>query len=355
MIFCTLFDSNYLDKGIVLINSLNAVCENVRMYVLALDDICYEILNKLNLKNVVVIKRTQFVEIEDLVSIQNDRSAAEFCWTCTSHLIDYVIRYCNEKSCTYVDADCYFYKDPQILLLEMKDKSVQIVEHRFTNSIEDKISKKESGTYCVEFNTFTDAADSLELLDWWKSRCKESCSNSSEDSNVFGDQMYLENWGSKHFVSVLKNLGGGVAPWNIAQYKFVEMRDNSFVLQEKKTKREFELIFYHFHNLSYLDENSVSISVYQRAWGIDDRLVNEIYLPYLKKLKTVKEFLQKEYGLSILIKRHPAFINKEKKKSKTLVERLSNKKLKDIFITIYLYTNAKLKNWFVKGKDIISF
>lgn len=352
MIFCTLFDSNYLDKGIVLIKSLEDVCNDFKIYVLALDGTCFSILNDIkkdNRDNIHIINIDDFVAYEDLKSEQHNRPRAEFCWTCTPHLIDYVIRKFNEETCTYIDADMFFYMDPQLLIDEMEDKSVQIVEHRFTNSIEDKISRQESGTFCVEFNTFTSREDSMELLRWWKRECKKSCSNSGEDSTIFGDQMYLETWGTKSFVSILRNLGGGVAPWNIGQYRLISTNDNKIVLQRKKTKEKFELIFYHFHNLTYLDKNHVDISIYQRAWGIDDKLVTQIYVPYLLKLQETKQWLLEYYGLNIYIHKHPAF---ETKKIRSDEPKTQQKR--HLFTAIYLIINSGLRKVFQAKKNIIS-
>ena len=46
MIFCTLFNSGYLDKGLVLLQSLHEVSDDFRLYVVAFDDECYSILSQ---------------------------------------------------------------------------------------------------------------------------------------------------------------------------------------------------------------------------------------------------------------------------------------------------------------------
>ena len=58
--FCTLFDSNYLDKGLVLYDSMKTVMEEFKLYVLAMDDKCCDILKQLNLSNTVVISLQEF-------------------------------------------------------------------------------------------------------------------------------------------------------------------------------------------------------------------------------------------------------------------------------------------------------
>ena len=87
--FCTLFDSNYLDKGLVLYDSMKSVMESFKLYILAMDDRCEEILNDLALEHAVVISLNEF-EDEEMLEIKAKRSRAEYCWTCTASLIDYV-------------------------------------------------------------------------------------------------------------------------------------------------------------------------------------------------------------------------------------------------------------------------
>ena len=49
--FCTLFDSNYLDKGLVLYESMANVMENFKLYILAMDEKCEDILKDMNLSH----------------------------------------------------------------------------------------------------------------------------------------------------------------------------------------------------------------------------------------------------------------------------------------------------------------
>ena len=132
---CTLFDHNYLDKGLVLYDSLMACCENFVLYVLAMSDRCYEILCDLKLSHIVPIRLSDF-EDEDLLQIKPTRGVGEYCWTCSSSLILYVLRTYKPEYCTYVDADIYFYSDPRVVIDEMYNKgaSVQIIGHRFASN-----------------------------------------------------------------------------------------------------------------------------------------------------------------------------------------------------------------------------
>ena len=88
-VFCTLFDSNYLDKGLALYWSMRKHIADFKLYIFAFDDKCYEVLSDLNLENVIVIPVGDIMTAE-LQKLQTERTRAEFCWTCTPVVIEYV-------------------------------------------------------------------------------------------------------------------------------------------------------------------------------------------------------------------------------------------------------------------------
>ena len=54
-IFCTLFDSNYLDKGLVLYDSMCKYIGDFKLYVFAFDQKCYDIIKAEDKDNLVPI------------------------------------------------------------------------------------------------------------------------------------------------------------------------------------------------------------------------------------------------------------------------------------------------------------
>ena len=131
---CTLFNSLYLDKGLVLYGSLKECAKDFELYVLCMDEKCFEVLTDIGegcLKPVLLCE----VENEQMLEAKSNRPFAEYCWTCSSRLIQYVLDTFNPECCTYVDADMFFYQDPQLLVDEMlcAGKSVMMVPHRFTD------------------------------------------------------------------------------------------------------------------------------------------------------------------------------------------------------------------------------
>jgi hypothetical protein len=110
--FCTLFDSNYLARGIALYRSLEKNCPSFHLYVFAFDDNCYEYLKKQQFSSLTPISLQEF-EDEELLKIKPGRSAAEYCWTCTPSTIRYCIQRFKLDACTYLDADMIFYSTPK--------------------------------------------------------------------------------------------------------------------------------------------------------------------------------------------------------------------------------------------------
>lgn len=318
MVFCTLFDSNYLDKGIVMYRSLMSVRCDFKMYVLAMDEKCKEVLDAYRGSKLVTISVDDFVEEMGLSELRKNRSRGEFCWTCTSYLIDYVLTRFNEPICTYVDSDLRFYSNPQCLIDEMGERTVQIVEHRYNPTMLGKLGKANSGAYCVEFNTFKNTVDALQLLHWWKERCFESCTITADKKGVWGDQGYLEEWGDKKNVSVLSHLGAGMAPWNVVQYRLIS-EENGIIAEEKKSGKQFPVVFYHYHNINYYNAHKVCISVHE-PWLEDRKLIDALYLSYLREIDDVKNELKDKFGIYPLLHSHPGMENKALRKKRNIKE-----------------------------------
>lgn len=292
---CTIFDSNYLDKGLTLYRSLENTCSNFILYIFAFDDMAYKVLSEMGLDNVELIRLEQF-ETQELLAVKGSRSRGEYCWTCTPVIIGYVMDHYGVECCTYIDADLFFYQSPQILLKEFYEsgKSVGLVEHRFPHTRHGKERELRNGKYCVQFNTFVNDEKGKELLEIWRLQCLQDCS-----LEQCGDQRYLTDWGEKYEqVYEYQHLGGGVAPWNLANYRIRGAGRNLCVLYKGK---KYEMIFYHFQNIQYSDDNKVKINVAAVPDGglISRQAIRKIYYPYLYQIELVRDELGEKYHLKI--------------------------------------------------------
>lgn len=261
--YCTLFNANYLTRGIAMIKSLSAHTQDIHIYVLCFDDESLKHITALKLSFVTPIALYDF-ENEELLAIKSTRSLGEYCWSCTPAIIEYCIKTFNLPFCTYIDADVYFFENPNVIIDEMRENSILLTKHNYTPIYNQEAT---SGIYCVQFMCFKATQDGLEALTWWKQRCLEWCFARFEDGK-FGDQKYLDDWTERFCgVYVPSNPRYALAPWNIQQ--FFHLRP----------------IFYHFHALSFIGENKVDLGNYK----LPQATLEQIYTPYIKELISLRE------------------------------------------------------------------
>jgi len=274
--FCTLFDSNYLLKGVAMLRTLKEHCPQAHVHVLCMDERTQTLLEALGMTHV---SRIPLADVEDeaLLAAKKDRSVAEYCWTLSPCLPWYVLQqYPDIDFITYVDADLLFYSSVQPLFYEIGDASVAIIEHRFTPRLK---HLEVNGRFCVEWVSFRRDEEGMACLSRWRDQCIEWCYYRLEDGRL-GDQKYLDEWPQRYEnLHILRHLGAGVAPWNYAQYRFGQD------IQSQITVDDEPLIFYHFHQFQLLDNGSFDrLSPFYTA---ECKEPEEIYGTYEAVLKSV--------------------------------------------------------------------
>ena len=281
--FVTLFDKNYMSRGIVLYNSLKEHCkQDFTFYVLAMDEVTEKYLKSLNNVNLFVITVDDMKKMYPvLIKLEKERTRGEFSWTLSSFSIQYCLRQFSLDSCTYVDSDICFYNDPQILLDEMGDKSVLITEHNYTPEYDQSAT---SGKFCVQFMNFKNNEDGNRVLEYWRSKCEEWCYNRMEDGK-FGDQKYLDDWESRFegIVYNCRNLGCGVAPWNVQKYD-VSVENEMIYVTERITKLKHPVVFFHYHALAEVGNRKWCLSHYR----LTEPEKKYLFRPYIKKIYIVE-------------------------------------------------------------------
>lgn len=260
--FVTLFDKNYLSRGLALLQSLKKHCkESFTLYILAMDEKVRDYFDTRENDNVVCFTVDDMIAYYPvLAKIKEERTRGEFCWTLSSFSIQYTIKYYNLDACTYLDSDLCFWSDPKLLLDEMGNASVFITEHNYSSDCD---TAPLTGKYCVQFMCFKNNDDGNKVLEWWRNKCEEWCFNRMEDGK-FGDQKYLDDWESRFegIVYNCKNIGCGLAPWNCQKFNVVN--DNKILyVEDKISKVKRKMIFYHFHNLHKLKNDRWSLSNYK--------------------------------------------------------------------------------------------
>lgn len=282
--YCTLFNSFYLLRGSTMISSLLENDKNAHIYVLCMDENVKVAIEKMFTERVTAIALA-VLENQTLLDIKPSRTLGEYCWTLTPWIIKYCIENYQLTSCTYVDADLFFFSNPELLFPENVDKSVFLTPHNYHPKYDQSST---SGIFCVQFIKFKKDEKGLRALNWWADRCIEWCYNRIEDGK-FGDQKYLDDWPSRFDgVYVQENLKATLAPWNSEKYE-VSPADNGIVVSDIENQKKTKLIFYHFHEIKL----SNGFLTYSSDYTIQSGLIDVVFEIYFKQLRYSADLLYK--------------------------------------------------------------
>jgi FkbM family methyltransferase len=275
--YCTYFDRNYLPKALAMIESLvrSDNCQ-VKIFAVCMDEITRIALNRINMPNVVPIP---LHAIEDgdtaLLKTKQERTTIEYYWTTTPTIILRIMeKYPEIDILTYLDADLFFFSDPQKIFDELGNGDVLIHEHRYSPAL--AYLERDNGRFNVGLLSFRNNQNGLNVLRWWRERCLEWCYWRSEDGKM-GDQMYLNDWPVRFMnVVILQVVGAGVAPWNHDGYQIDEDSYGNIFAENQP------LIFYHFHSFSFLGE--AYFSPHHSHYGVNIEALRRCFLVYHKTM-----------------------------------------------------------------------
>jgi hypothetical protein len=274
--FCTHFDINYTPHGRSLAQSLFIIRPNSELITFCMDDESYRNLTENTPANV---RPIHFSKLEaafpGLQSAKNNRSIIEYFYTCSPAICNYVLSNLEGiNEVTYLDADLYFFSNPDPIFAELGNYSVGIIEHKFSFFTK---RNKVYGKFNVGWITFRNDINGMACLNSWTNNCIEWCYQRLEGEK-YADQKYLDYW-QRDFVGiyVIKNIGANLAIWNISNYR-ISLKNNRVYVNEN------ELIFYHFANFKQIGFNIFKTDlsrVFVRCTGV---IKNNIYLPYIQTI-----------------------------------------------------------------------
>jgi len=274
--YVTVFDGVFLPQGIALHRSLQRHAGEYTLWVMCVDIVAYDVLQKLSLPNVRLIG-IKDIETDELREAKQQRTTAEYCWTLTPQSVLAVIdRDPAILRVTYVDADFSLLRSPAPIFDEFDSsgKQVLITDHAYAPDYD---QTHMSGRYCVQFVTFCRGRGE-EVLNWWADQCLEWCFARFEDGK-FGDQKYLDDWPERFadLVHVLQKNDLILTPWNAIRFPYGPA------------------VAYHFHNLRLLSRRRVMLI---RGYDVPKATQVAVYQPYLQDLSDAVAKMEKIGHLS---------------------------------------------------------
>lgn len=246
--FCTYFDHNYLIYGMTLFDSLVKSGIDFKLFVLTLSDECYTRLENAD-KRIIPVKLKELEQYDpELSECQFNRSRTEYIFTLSPCLPLFLFEKFPEIDLlTYLDSDLFFLDSPEVLYNELGEKSLYIIEHRFTEEYQHRAA--ENGRFNMAFQIYRKNETGLACLEKWRKQCIKWCYDRVEDGK-FADQKYLDSWPEdfKDEVVVSAHYGANVAPWNINNY-LVGKSENKFTVDGKN------IIFVHYQGFKLISKN----------------------------------------------------------------------------------------------------
>lgn len=291
--YYTYFDSNYLTKGLGMIASLQSHDPNAYVFVACMDQAVDNFFrNEIeSCEMVVQFKRDRIrpISIDEItradskfIATRATRSQVEWYFTATSCIANFLINLVPQGDrLTYLDADLFFYSNPQVLLREARDSAVQVIPHRFSNRWK---GLDIYGIYNVGWISFENSDEGRKVISSYREKCLDWCYDRIEDGK-FADQKYLDTWPADFDrVCISGYRGANVGWWNIGEarasslgnFKFIDDDIVIFVHASGISKSEHG--YYLKHN--YLDYGGFYFAMYQ---------------PYIEHLNAIQQSLE-SYG-----------------------------------------------------------
>jgi len=213
-----------------------------------------------------------------LSPLKYERSQVEYYFTCGPAFIYYVMEQYQEIDIlTYLDADLYFFSNPQPLFDLFKGHSIGAVPHILSQHHE-KVPHANYGKYNVGWLIFRRDVDGLACLKWWQDRCIEWCYERLEDGK-YADQLYLERWPELfNGFYAFDYHGANVGAWNVGDYQ-LSIRNNKVFVDDDP------LIFYHFHGFRKISNNIYNSNMALTLKSPSSILKHNVFTEYINLLE----------------------------------------------------------------------
>lgn len=286
MNFATLFDKNYLSRGIILYNSLKQNCVDFKLYVLALDNFTSDFLEKEGYLEIELIKLKDLEDYDsELKESKKNRSLIEYYFTISPCLPLYILNNFKIDHVCTLDADLLFFSSPQKVFDKLENHSVIITPHKFSKSL---IHLNSYGLFNVSFQIFKNNSVAINCLKIWRLDCLKACADIIVSGDNFADQKYLDKWPNllNEELFILNDNVCGIAPWNVSNYDLKYINNILFSNNDR-------VIFYHFHDFKIFNKYFITDNL--TAFGYKKNNLYNLYKDYYKK----NMLLFKKYNLFI--------------------------------------------------------
>jgi hypothetical protein len=282
-IFCTLFDRNYLTRGMALHASLGRHCDDFMLLVLCLDEATRDALESMKLPRLATVSiATLEAGDGDLARARGNRSPVEFYFTCKPVLMLRALSlFPGARRVTYLDSDLYYFASPALVEDACADSPAAVTPHGFPPRLADRL---QYGKFNAGWVSAGAGAEGRRFLEWWRARCIEWCYLRVEPDR-FGDQKYLDQVpGLFPEACVVDHPGANVAPWNLDARRLEESADGPVVDGRP-------VVFFHFHGVRRVLSRIYDSGLEGYQVRLSAPVRRSLYDPYFSDLSAAAESL----------------------------------------------------------------
>ena len=285
-IFCIYFDHNYLSRAMLTIRSLRRFEPNTPIYVLALSELCEDILRELALPKIEIIPLAALENAyPELASVKPTRTLIEYYFTLSPFLPHFLFARTTADRITYIDGDLYFFTSPRPVLDQFGDASVAITPHRFSFEFR---KHHVFGRFNVAWLTYRRCPEGLYCLNNYKSDCAAWCYDRVEDDR-FGDQKYLDAWPDRYpSLRIIEHKGFNLANWNMHNY-MIRLKNDVVMIDDDP------LVFFHFASTQLRPDGTAELILSHRGGRSKAVLFEYVVDPYVRELEEEGRSLQAQF------------------------------------------------------------
>ncbi|WP_052447402.1 hypothetical protein [Clostridium polynesiense] len=282
--FCSIVNEYNLPKFLALYKSLQAHASGFHIWICALDEYIFNILNDMHLKNCTIIPSSH-IENNHVIRAKSSRNLLEYSWTLKPVFIEYLIENHGVDSLIYCDADIFLYSSPEDLIEEWKGHSVFMCRQR-----RDYEEEKMYGGFQSSLIGFKNTINSLSIIKWWKEKCLKWCYAMPDIENkLFSDQRYLDEIPLLFSdIKLIEHPGINSAPWNINK-KNIYYNNGEIYIDGVR------LISYNFENLKILSPTEFDLYS-SPSVKLSEKDIKNLYGPYIKEIQKVLTSLQESHS-----------------------------------------------------------
>ena len=257
------------------------------VFVVAFDAVAYEYLDSRKSELGLIVRKSDdlLTKFPELAGVADQRKYSELFFTSSPFLVKLALEEVDEGDVVvYLDADLFFFENPQAVFEELADGSIAIIRHNYPENRKRLATKY--GTFNVGLVVFRNDPEGRRVLDWWAARCIEWCHDFPLDGK-YADQGYLDQFPELSSRTViLENPGFNLAPWNTSS-------STLSLVQQKVSVNNEPLLFFHFHGLSRVGQRVISAQLTYRSL-LSKSVFQAIYAPYVKALTDLEKQLKDE-------------------------------------------------------------